>query len=156
MRRENELDVPNVHDHTLEARHRTNNGGGRLHRVFDEPELKWWQRYFQWENLTVGNREVKGFVVSPAIAAILLTAFLGAVGWAYKSNTEDSRNTRDAIIRMETVLNERTTAFKEQQAKAEKALEDERTIAQLQREKQAEKYMQIVWALKQRGITVSQ
>lgn len=78
----------------------------------------------------------KGFVITPQVAGILLGAFLAVLGWAYKSNTADQRETRDAIIEMKTMLNERTTTFKEQQAELKGQVETERQVATLQREKQ--------------------
>jgi len=104
----------------------------------------------------VSGREVKGFVVTPAMAVticvVLLTTFLGALGWAYKSSTADSRETRDSVIRMETLLNERTRNFERQQDKAEADLKDERNLAKLQRDNQDKKLTQMEYALKSKGI----
>lgn len=106
----------------------------------------------------MAGREVKGFVVTPAMAVtlsvVLLTTFLGAIGWAYKSSTADSRETRDAVIRMETLLNERTRNFERQQDKAEAELKDERTLSQLHRENEDKKLRDIKSALEQKGIHV--
>lgn len=110
--------------------------------------------YFQWEALTVAGREVKGFIVSPTIAAILLTAFLGMAGWAYKSSTADSRETLIAITEMKTMLNERTHNFEREQDKMETKLDNEVKLAQMQREADAKKKTQLLLALRAKGITI--
>lgn len=90
----------------------------------------------------------KGFVITPGIAAVLLAAFLGVLGWAYKSSTADSRETRDSIIRMETMLNERTRTFNEQQAKLEAEVKEERDMGRIYREDQNRKIMELAQAVK--------
>ena len=102
----------------------------------------------------MSGKEVKGFVVSPGIAVVLLGALLSVVGWAYTSNTKDSRETHDAVIRMETMLNERTQHFKEQQAEFKAELKDERTLSQLHRENQDKQQMKTALALKAKGINI--
>jgi len=98
----------------------------------------------------VNGKEVKGFVVTPAIAAtvvgVMLSTVLGVMVWSYESNTRDSRDTLKAITRMETLLEERTRTFKEEQDKIERAqkdqakeISDEKELAALQREKQNER-----------------
>lgn len=116
-----------------------------------------WGRFksrFRWENLIVSGKEVKGFVVSPGIAVVLLGALLSVVGWAYTSNTKDSRETHDAVIRMETMLNERTQRFKDEQAEFKAKLEDERTLAKLQRDNQDKQLVKMLIALKAKGINI--
>lgn len=130
------------------------NGDNKLHRIFDAPKPTPWQRFFKWENLTVAGREVKGFIISPTIAAILLTAFLGMAGWAYKTSTADQRETLIAITEMKTMLNERTNTFKEQQATMRGELDTERRVAELQREKQRDEIRDMKAVLEQRGIRV--
>jgi len=102
----------------------------------------------------VSGKEVKGFVVSPGIAVVLLGALLSVVGWAYTSNTKDSRETHDAVIRMETMLNERTQRFKDEQAEFKAKLEDERTLAKLQRDNQDKQLVKMLIALKAKGINI--
>lgn len=120
-----------------------------------------WSRFkswFQWENLTVAGREVKGFVITPTIAVTLcvvfLSAFLGAIGWAYTSSTKDSRETRDAVIRMETMLNERTRSFEREQDKIAREVKEEKDLALLQRQNQDRKLMQMELALRQKGVNI--
>lgn len=140
-----------VHTRAIRAAERTN-GSGRLQAIVDAPEVSWWRKYFKWENLTVAGKEVKGFIVTPTIAAVLLAAFLGAVGWAYKSSTTDQRETLIAITEMKTMLNERTNSFREQQAQMRNELDTERRVAELQREKQRDEIRDMKAALQQRGI----
>lgn len=134
------------------ARARTSSDNGRAPISLHVPQLSIWQRYFKWENLTVGGREVKGFVVSPTIAAILLSAFLGMAGWAYKSSTADQRETLIAITEMKTMLNERTNAFRDQQASMRSEFDSERRVAELQREKQRDEIRDMKAALQQHGV----
>lgn len=135
--------------------HSSASTNGNLHRIVDTPELKWWQRLFKWEDLTVAGREVKGFVISPTIATMLLSALLGMAAWAYKTSTTDSRETLVAITRMETMLTERTTNFKEQQAELKHMLEEEKNVARMYREDESKKKVALLWALKQRGIDIN-
>lgn len=102
----------------------------------------------------MAGREVKGFVVTPAIATVLLGAMLGVLGWAYKSSTADQRETRDAVIRMETMLNERTHNFEREQDKFDADLKDERRLNQLHRENQDKKQQLMILALRAKGVNV--
>lgn len=102
----------------------------------------------------MGGREVKGFVVTPTMALTLILAFLGAIGWAYKSNTEDSRATLKAITRMETLLDERTRNAERESGKFDAELKDERRLATLHRENETKKMDHMVEALKAKGIKV--
>ena len=154
MRNESTLNV-DVHTRSLRAADRVKNGNGSLQQTLDVPQTSWWHNYFKWETLTVAGRTVeKGFVISPAIAGILLASLLGMAGWAYKSSTADGRETRDSIIRMETLLNERTQTIKEQQAKFEQKLDSEKRIAELQREIQRDELRNIQTALSRKGIQI--
>jgi len=162
MRAEDDL-VENVDAtrHSIRATERaraSSNGQRPLHSIpILTASTEWWRKYFQWENLTVAGRNLeKGFVLTPTIAAVLLAAFIGAVGWAYKSNTSDQRDTRDAIIEMKTLLNERTQTFKEQQAEIKNDLATERRVAELQREKQRDEMRDVKAAMSQKGIRLSQ
>lgn len=154
---QNELDVPAIETRRKEAREwaRPN---GHAEAPPDPPETSWWSKNFKWESLTMpsGRTIEKGFVVSPQIAGIFLVAFLGMVGWAYKSSTADSRETLIAITEMKTMLNERTRVFNEQQTKLESELKDERSIAALHREKAKEKQSELIYALKEKGIVINQ
>ena len=98
----------------------------------------------------------KGFVITPTIAGVLLAAFLGVLGYGYRSSTSDNRDTRDAIIRMEVTLNERTRNFDRQQDKIEADLKDERVTAQMYREDQNKKRLALVSSLKQQGIIINE
>jgi hypothetical protein len=151
------------------ARERTNGNSGRLHRVFDNPEpsvtehdtLTLWERikrlFPHSEVLTVGGRTIeKGWVITPGIAAVLLASLLSILAYAYKTSTADSRETRDAIIRMETMLDERTRTFKEEQAKTDAKLENEVKLGSMYREAQAKKDIELKWALRQKGIILEQ
>jgi hypothetical protein len=153
----NEDSIVDVHTHALRAEDRTR-ANGRLHRALDAPQVKWWHRFFKWEpNLTVANKVIeKGFVITPQIAGILLVAFLSVLGWAYKSNTADQRETRDAIIEMKTMLNERTQTFKEQQAEIKSQMDTERRVAEIQREKQRDELRDMKVALQLKGIRVKE
>lgn len=102
----------------------------------------------------MAGREVKGFVVTPAMAITILLAFLGVLGWAYKTTTSDNRDTRDAIIEMKTMLNERTTVFKEQQAELKHALQEEKNVGQMYREDQNKQAARLHAALRAKGIIV--
>lgn len=102
----------------------------------------------------MAGREVKGFVVTPMIAGIFLTAVLSVLGWAYTTNTKDARETRDAVIRMETMLNERTRNFEREQDKFNADLKDERRLAQLHRDNVDKKQFQIETALKAKGVNL--
>jgi len=103
-----------------------------------------------------GKTIEKGFVITPGIAAVLLAAFLAVLGWAYKSSTADSRETRDSIIRMETMLDERTRTFDAQQAKLQAEIKEERDMGQVYRERQNEKMMKITLAMQANGIKLNQ
>lgn len=155
MRNETELDnLVDVRTHAQKAADRVSTNG-RLREAEPVTIPTWYKRLFRWETIIMPHKTVdKGFVVTPTIAAVLLAAFLGAVGWAYKSNTADQRETRDAIIEMKTMLNERTQTFKEQQAKIESDLATERRVAELQREKQRDEVRDMKAALQQSGIKV--
>lgn len=123
MQNANEINV-DVSVRADRAKQRNRNGHRlEVAAVSPEPDAplptKSWRDFFRWENLTVDGREVKGFVVSPQIAGIFLVAFLGMLGWAYKSTTADSRETLKAITRMETLLEERTRTFERGQDKME-------------------------------------
>lgn len=114
-----------------------------------------WRRIFHWETLIVSGRTVeKGFVVTPVIAGVLLAAFIGAVGWAYKSNTADQRQTLISLTRIETMLDERTKSFDKEQAKLESQLETEHSVAEMQREKQRDEMRNMKAAIQQRGIKI--
>lgn len=103
-----------------------------------------------------GRTIEKGFVISPQIAGIFLVALLGMAGWAYKSSTADSRETRDSIIRMETMLNERTRTFEREQDKAAAELKDEIKLASMYRENENKKRTEMIYALRQKGIVISE
>lgn len=120
------------------------------------PPISGWRKYFRWENLTVAGREVKGWVVPQQLGIALIVLILGVIGWAYKSNTSDQRETRDAIIEMKTMLNERTQTFKEQQAEFKEQLDTERRIAELQREQQRNETHELKAALRQSGIRIKE
>lgn len=106
-----------------------------------------------------GRTIEKGWVVPQplgiALIVLVSSAVIGMAGWAYRSSTADNRETRDAIIRMETMLNERTRVFDQQQAKIEAELKDERAVAQLQRERQGSLQMKMKYALKEKGIEIN-
>jgi hypothetical protein len=133
----------------------TPNGTETVNSLPEIAQGGFWPRLkskFRWEKLTVAGREVKGFVVTPTIATILLSAILGVMGWAYKSSTSDQRETRDAVIRMETMLNERTHNFEREQDKMQQELKDERTLAKLQRDNQDKKLNDMEYTLKAKGV----
>lgn len=139
------------------------NGGSLAAKTLQETlqlprKESWWERNFKWEkNLTVAGRTLeKGWVVPQQLGIALIVVILGVIGWAYKSSTADQRETRDSIIRMETMLNERTQTIKEQQAKFEEKLETEKRIGELQREKQNNEIRDMKAALGQKGIRVTQ
>lgn len=138
-----------------------NGNGSSAARTLQEalhlPKQSWWSKYFKWENnLTVAGKTVeKGWVVPQQLGIAMIVVVLGVVGWAYKSGTADQRETRDSIIRMETMLNERTQTIKEQQAKFEEQLETEKRIGELQREQQNDKLRDMKAALSQKGIIVT-
>ena len=144
----------------IETRPHTQQNGGSadrvLHEVLQIPrEPTFWDRLFKWEKVSVAGKTVeKGFVVTPGIAAVLLAAFLGVLGWAYKSSTAESRETRDAIIRMETMLNERTTTFKERQQEMQNKLDNEIKLAEMRREQEATKRASLLATLRQKGIII--
>lgn len=103
-----------------------------------------------------GKTIEKGWVVPQPLGIALIVLVLGAIGWAYRGSTADNRETRDSIIRMETMLNERTRVFNEQQAKLEKKLEDEVKLASMYREDDAKEKIELRLSLKQRGIVISE
>lgn len=110
----------------------------------------------RWETLTVAGRTIeKGFVISPQIAGILLVAFIGMAGWAYKSSTAESRETLKAITRMETMLDERTRNFDKEQARLEQKLETEKNVGQLQREKANNEIAMMKLAMQAKGIQIN-
>lgn len=68
----------NVHDRTLQSRHRLRPANGKqdsLRITAFEQAAPWWSldRWINWENLTVAGREVKGFVVKPFVAGLITT-----------------------------------------------------------------------------------
>lgn len=96
----------------------------------------------------------KGFVISPTLAGIFLVAFLGILGYGYKSSTADSRETRDAVIRMETMLDERTATFKERQAEERQRLDNEISMAQIRREQESKDKNKLLAKLREKGIVI--
>lgn len=149
----------NVLLHAQRARERVKANGkpnGELHDVLhhDLP-LPWWRKLFKWENLTVAGRNIeKGLVLTPPMVLLLIATFLGALGYAYKSSTADSRETRDAVIRMETMLNERTRNFERQQDKMEQKLDNEVKLGEMRREQEATKRATLLATLRQKGIVI--
>ena len=104
----------------------------------------------------MAGREVKGWVVPQPLGVALLVVLLGAVGWAYKSSTADQRETLISITRIETMLDERTKTFKEQQAELKAEMKDEHAVAALQREQQDKELRSMKAALEQKGIKLPQ
>lgn len=144
---QNRLNV-DVHARALRAAERV---GTRI----ETPTLSqpWWHKYFRWEkNLTLANGRTieKGWVVPQPLGVALIIAIIGGVGWTYSSSTTERRETRDAIIRMETMLNERTQSFREQQAELKQRMETEHRVAELQREKQNEEMRDLKASIPQR------
>lgn len=80
----------------------------------------------------------KGWVVPPALGVALIVVMLTSVGalyWRMSDRVEDAnrsiRDQRDAIIRMETMLNERTSAAEKielKRSQEEKQNQDENRI----------------------------
>lgn len=113
MRNEKDLDVPNVHEHTLDARRRTNGNSGRLQAVSHTAEAldshsdslieKIKRLIPHTEVLEVAGRAVKGFVVPHWAAGVLLAAMLGSMGFMYSRLSDQ----RDMLIRLDTQLQER-------------------------------------------------
>lgn len=154
MRNAKELDV-NVATRRIKAREWARSNGEMQGIVLPNPQ--WWHKYFKWEHLTVAGRNIeKGFVVTPTIAAVLLASLIGGLGWYYKSSTADSRETRDAVIRMETLLNERTRTFESDQAEIKAQLQNEVKLGSMYREMQVKKDLDLKWALRQKGIVLDQ
>lgn len=84
-----------------------------LQGTFDEP---FWKRYFKWENLTVAGREVKGLVITPTMGLTLFLAIAGVVGAmhyrtadAIHAQTQEARELRDMVIRMDQRLMDKNT-----------------------------------------------
>lgn len=145
-------------DKTRFTKHEGNGSAARtLQEALHLPRKEfWWKRYFKWENnLTVAGRTVeKGWVITPAIGAVIVGALLTA-GWAtYTSGQSEQRETRDAIIRMETMLDERTKMFDRQQDKLEQELKDERAVAELKRDLHEKRVWRMEQAITQRGIKI--
>lgn len=58
-----------------------------------------------WENFTMSDgRELKGFVIPPWVAAVMLTAFISAVGFLYSQN----QTQRELLIRVDQRLEDKT------------------------------------------------
>jgi hypothetical protein len=145
---QNELNVQNVATRRKEAREWAR-ATGELPRI--ESPVSGWRKWFTWETLTVAGRTVeKGWVVPQPLGIALIVVMLGGIGWAYRSSTEDSKATLKAMTRIETLLDERTTTFKEQQAQLRSELETERRVAELQREKQRDEIRDLKASLPQK------
>lgn len=98
----------------------------------------------------------KGFVITPAMSLFLAGVFISVLAYGYKSAQSDSRETRDAVIRMETMLNERTTTFKERQAEMQTKLDNEIKLAEIRRERETDKNSKLMAALRQKGVIVDE
>lgn len=93
---------------------------------------------FQWENLIVSGREVKGFVVSPAIAGIILAFMLGLAATIYWRVTDQIQGQRDLIIELKTSLKEKAERDVEYRAEVKSTLAVYKVYIDNLREKQIE------------------
>jgi uncharacterized protein HemX len=64
----------------------------------------------RWEKLIVEGREVKGFVVSPAMAAVVLAFALGLAATIYWRLSDQMSSQHDLIIELRTSLRDHTDA----------------------------------------------
>lgn len=77
---------------------------------------------FTWEDLVVAGRAVKGFVVSPGIAAVVLAFILGLGGTIYWRLSDQIQNQRDLIVEMRTTLREKSEQEKEYRLEVKQTL----------------------------------
>lgn len=129
MRKENKLNVPNVHSHTIEARRRTNGHPERLQSLLDNPEVvkpqNLWQRFLakvspsNWEQVTV-NKQVDSITLPKWAAVSVLGAVLtfGVQSWWARSADHDT------LVRIEAELRLAKEAAKEKNAAFDGALRD--------------------------------
>ncbi len=67
-----------------------------------------WERVIpKWEKLIVEGREVKGFVISPAIAGIVLVFILGLCSTIYWRLSDQMSSQHDLIIELRTSLKDK-------------------------------------------------
>jgi len=100
-----------------------------------------WERIkarFEPENLIVSGREVKGIVVSPAIAGIILAFMLGLTATIYWRVTDQIQGQRDLIIELKTSLKEKADRDAEYRAETKSTLAIYKVYIDNLREKQIE------------------
>lgn len=114
------------------------------------PALTLWERFtqiFRWENLIVGGKEVKGFVVPQWAAVILLTAIIGGAGFMYRGISTEQTFQHDALIKLTT---QREDDQKNAAAAAEAARQEE-GLARLWREKYDKRMARVEDKLRVKG-----
>lgn len=130
---QNRLDV-DVHTRALRAAERVG-PNGNTGELPDEPQPKWWRKYFKWENLTVAGREVKGWVVPQQLGIALIVLIIsGAVGmyWRMDSKIEaatkaaevTAKENRDLLIRLDQRLIDKDVHDKEKDEQFEKRFQN--------------------------------
>lgn len=92
----------NVHERTINSRHRLRAANGKHETLEVAEPLSWWDRLSP-ESLMVAAKEVKGFVVPHWAAGVLLASILAVLAFMYNQIAGQ----RDLLIRLETRLEER-------------------------------------------------
>ncbi len=92
----------------------------------------------QWEHLIVSGREVKGIVVSPAIATVVLAFVLGLCATIYWRLSDQITAQRDLIIELRTSLKEKAEHDVEYRAQVKDTLALHKVYIDNVREKQIE------------------
>jgi hypothetical protein len=109
----------------------TGNGQGAALPQIAQGWLSRLKSYFAWEKLMVAGREVKGFVVSPTIAAVILGAMLTAIGTVYwrmsdriADQNRELRSQSELLIRLDQRLIDKNDRDKEKKEELEKRLQN--------------------------------
>jgi hypothetical protein len=77
-----------------------------------------WERIIpRWENLIVSGREVKGIVVSPGMAAVVLSFILGLSATIYWRLSDQMAVQHDLIIELRTSLKDKEESTAEYRKK---------------------------------------
>ncbi len=92
----------------------------------------------RWETLIVAGREVKGFVVTPAIAGVILAFMLGLAATIYWRVSDQIQGQRDLIIELRTSLKEKAEHEAENRAEVKDTLALHKVYIDNLREKQIE------------------
>lgn len=89
---------------------------------YQEP---WWERLktrLHWKDLIVNGKEVKGFIISPAMASVVLAFTLGLGATIYWRLSDQIQGQRDLIIELRTSLKDKTDSETEYRREVKESL----------------------------------